>query len=183
MAKLKNFVTPAGTLSWPWIGKPDTRYNPEGVYKSDFIINEEQAKPLMALCEEVFVAEFGAAKLKKARMPFEEEVDEAGNPTGNIKFKFKSSRQPKLYDAKGKQIARTIQVASGTLAKVATALKPYATGINTGVTMYLNDVQILELVEFGGGGTKFKAEEGFDFVDEGGSDVAEPSTADESGDF
>ena len=186
MAKLKNFVTPAGTLSWPWIAKPDTRYNAEGVFKTSMVLSEDAAKPLMAMCEEVYVAEYGAAKLKKANMPWDEEADANGNPTGNIVFKFKSKRQPKLYDSKGKVIAKVLKVASGTTAKIATALNPYSTGINTGVSLYLNDIQILELVEFGGGaGGMFKAEEGFDFVDDGKPDLqqTEPDTSDESGDF
>jgi hypothetical protein len=182
--KLRSFVTPAGTLSWPWISKPDTRYVAEGVYKTSFILNDVESKPLMTACEEAFVAEYGAAKLKKANMPFDDELDANGNPTGNIIFKFKSKRQPKLYDSKGKVIAKVLQVASGTTAKIATALNPYATGVNTGVSLYLNDIQILELVEFNAG-AKFTAEEGFDYVDDGKSDVEqkEPSTADESGDF
>jgi hypothetical protein len=183
--KFKQAVSPIGTLSWPWLTKPDTRYNAEGVYKTSLIVNDVDAKPLMDLCTEVFIAEFGQAKLKKAVMPFDEELDANGNPTGNIVFKFKSKRAPGLFDAKAKPIAKTLNVASGTTAKIATALNPYATGVNTGVSMYLNDVQILELVEYGANAAnKFQQEDGFEFVDDGKADLVavEPSVA-EDGDF
>jgi hypothetical protein len=132
----------------------------------------------------MFIDEYGNAKLAKANMPFSPEVDDQGNETGNIVFKFKSKRQPKLYDAKGKVITKNLQVASGTVAKVATAINPYATGINVGVSLYLNDVQIIELVEYGKG-SLFGQEDGFEFDDDG--EPNEPSTtgskSEENADF
>lgn len=184
MAKLKTAITPKGTLSWPYIGKPDTRYNPEGVYKTSLIVSGEDAAPLMETCKQMFIDEYGTAKLAKANMPFSPEVDDQGNETGNVVFKFKSKRQPKLYDAKGKVISKNLQVASGTVAKVATAINPYATGINVGVSLYLNDVQIIELVEYGKGAL-FGEEDGFEFDDDGSEPT--PSTdgkrSEDSSDF
>lgn len=178
MAKLKTTVTPKGVLSWPYIGKPDTRYNPEGVYKTSLIVPAETAEPLMTMCKDAFIAEYGAAKMAKANMPFSSELDDQGQETGNVVFKFKSKRSPKLYDAKGKVINKVLQVSSGTVAKIATAINPYMTGINVGVSLYLNDVQIIELVEYGAG-AKFEAEEGYEAEDSG----AVTSDGEESPDF
>lgn len=184
MAKLKTTITPKGTLSWPYIGKPDTRYNPEGVYKTSLIVPAKEAESLMEMCKQSFISEYGDKKLAKANMPFTVEEDSDGNETGNVIFKFKSKRAPKLYDAKGKEIKKVLQVASGTVAKVATAINPYQTGINTGVSLYLNDVQIIELVEFGAG-AKFSAEDGYE--DDGSApafiEEKEPSLNEESEDF
>jgi hypothetical protein len=174
MAKLKTTVTPKGVLSWPYIGKPDTRYNPEGVYKTSLIVPAEAAEPLMTMCKEAFTTEYGATKMAKANMPFSPELDDQGQETGNVVFKFKSKRAPKLYDAKGKVINKVLQVSSGTVAKVATAINPYMTGINVGVSLYLNDVQIIELVEYGAG-AKFEAEDGYEAEDNGSTDDGKDS--------
>jgi hypothetical protein len=174
MAKLKNAITPKGVLSWPYIAKPDTRYNPEGVYKTSIVIPAADAAPLMELCKESFVNEYGQAKLAKAYMPFEVN-DEAAEVT----FKFKSKRQPKVYDAKGKVINKIPQISSGTVAKIATAINPYATGINVGVSLYLNDVQVIELVEYGAG-PRFGAEDGYEYEDDGSSPTKEPALNEET---
>jgi hypothetical protein len=169
MAKLKNAVTPKGVLSWPYIAKPDTRYNPEGVYKTSIVVSAADAAPLMELCKTQFVEEYGQAKLAKANMPFE-----VNEESGEVTFKFKSKRQPTVYDAKGKVIKNVPQISSGTIAKIATAINPYATGINVGVSLYLNDVQVIELVEYGKGNV-FGAEDGYEYEDDGSADVKEPS--------
>ncbi len=169
MAKLKNAITPKGVLSWPYVAKPDTRYNPEGVYKTSLVLQAEDAAPLMELCKTQFVEEYGQAKLAKANMPFE-----VNEESGEVTFKFKSKRQPTVYDAKGKVIKKVPQISSGTIAKVATAINPYATGINVGVSLYLNDIQVLELVEYGGG-AKFAAEDGYEYEEDDTSSVKEPS--------
>ena len=160
MAKLKTVITPKGVLSWPYIAKPDTRYNPEGVFKTSLILTAAEAAPLMEACTEAFVNEFGQAKMAKAMMPFE-----VNEESGEVTFKFKSKRQPRLYDAKGKQISKIPQVSSGTIAKVNAAINPYNKGINTGVSFYLNDIQIIELVEYQAG-PKFTAEDGFEAEDD-----------------
>jgi hypothetical protein len=161
MAKLKNAITPKGVMSWPYIAKPDTRYNPEGVYKTSLVVSSADAESLMKTCTDSFVAEYGSSKLAKANMPFE-----VNEEAGEVTFKFKSKRQPKAYDAKGKLITKMPQIASGTVAKIATAINPYQTGINTGVSLYLNDVQIIDLVEYGGA-PKFGAEDGYAYEADG----------------
>lgn len=172
MAKLKNAITPKGVLSWPFIAKPDTRYNPDGVYKTSLVLSAADAEPLMETCKEAFISEYGNTKMAKANMPFE-----VNEESGEVTFKFKSKRQPKIYDAKGKVISKVPQIASGTIAKIATAINPYQTGINTGVSMYLNDVQILELVEYGGA-AKFSAEDGYEYeAEDDDKPVKEPNFA------
>jgi hypothetical protein len=87
MAKLKNAITPKGVLSWPYIAKPDTRYNPEGVYKTSLVVTSAEAEKLMEECKEAFVSEYGQSKLAKAHMPFD-----INEESGEVTFKFKSKR-------------------------------------------------------------------------------------------
>ncbi len=171
MAKLKTVITPKGVLSWPYIAKPDTRYNPEGVYKTSLVLSAEDAEPLKKMVKDEFLKEFGEAKLAKALMPFDENAED-----GTVTFKFKSKRQPNIYDAKGKQIKKVPQISSGTIAKVNCAINPYNKGINIGVSFYLNDIQVIDLVEYGTG-PKFEAEDGY----EQDEDDSSPSFGDDNG--
>ena len=46
MAKAK-FTSPKGTAMWPWLSKPDTRFDAEGKYKSDLLVKKEDAKEIV----------------------------------------------------------------------------------------------------------------------------------------
>ena len=45
--KLIEFTTPKGIAQYPWLSKPDTKFNEEGVYKVDLIIPKSDAIPLI----------------------------------------------------------------------------------------------------------------------------------------
>ena len=55
-------------------------------------------------------------------------------------------------------IKGNLNVGTGSTIKVACGLSTYSAGGNTGVTMYLNAVQVIDLVEFGS--NAFSAEDG-----------------------
>jgi hypothetical protein len=46
-------VTPVGVAVFPWLTKPDTMHDPEGVYKVDLSVPEEDAQDLIAKLERV----------------------------------------------------------------------------------------------------------------------------------
>lgn len=152
MANLNKFVTPKGIAQYPWLTKPDTKFSEEGVYKVSLAIPEAEAKPFAKVIQDMFVAEYGQAKLPKAHMPFKKDEN------GNIVFSFKSKMKPRLYDAAGKPIKEDVSVGGGSTLKVSGAFGPYNKGANTGVALYLNAVQIINLVEFSS--SPFGAEEG-----------------------
>lgn len=144
MSKAK-FVTPKGSAVWPWLSNPDTRYNAEGVYKTDLMVPKDQAQAIMAKAKEIFVEEYGDKALPKAKWPFE--IDEE---SGGVRIRAKSAKKPVLYDAAGSVIKEDLNVGNGSGIKVSGVMSTYNAGGNTGVTMYLNAVQIIDLVEFGG---------------------------------
>jgi hypothetical protein len=107
--------------------------------------------------------------------PYGDDLDDEKEETGKIAVNFKSNAsfkngdgeviklKPALFDAAGNQIRRRINIGNGSILCVNCTVKPYAmkaevldssTGkkmeiTNCGVTLYINGVQIRELVEYG----------------------------------
>ena len=144
MSKAK-FVSPVGTAVWPWLAVPDTRFDAEGKYKTDLLVPKEEAKEMMAEAKKLYIEEFGEKALKAAKFPFE--IDEE---SGGVRFRAKSSKKPVVYDAQGSVIKDDLNVGNGSEIKISGLMATYNAGGATGVTMYLNAVQIISLVEFGG---------------------------------
>lgn len=169
MAK-PNFVSPKGTAAYAWLMKPDTKFNPEGVYKTSLVVKAgKEADAFVEAIKNAYVEELGAKKLAKANLSHDVNEDE-----GTVTFKFKSKQKPKLFDSKGKPITGEISVGNGSVIKVAGGFGAYDKGANTGVTLYLNSVQIIDLVEWTGS-SGFEAEEG--------GFVAEAAASSENPDF
>jgi hypothetical protein len=164
------FVTPKGTAAYAWLTKPDTKFNPEGVYKTSLVVPAKEAEKFIEAIKNAYVEELGAKKLAKANLSHEVNEDDT------VTFKFKSKSKPKLFDSKGKPITKEISVGNGSVIKVAGGFGPYDKGANTGVALYLNSVQIIDLVEWTGS-SAFGEEQG-GFVagdDDSTAEVAESS--------
>jgi hypothetical protein len=177
-------VTPAGIAVYPWLNKPDTKFNPEGVYKISLRVAATEAAPLLEKLE---------AKLEEAYAQVTKELTEKNKPTkglkkadltveeeenGTVLFKFKMkasgvrkdgsewSQKPALFDSKGQPLDEDTEVWGGSTVKVAFQAVPYynATNKSAGISMKLNAVQILKLVKGGGTASSygFGAEEGDD---------------------
>lgn len=172
---MKNFTTPKGAAGYSNLVKPDTKFHPEGQYKTSITLPKAEAESLMELArEEANELAVLDKKTKKVVMPegikypFVENEDD-----DTVTFTFKSKKKPKLFDAKGNPIkaaaAEELRIGGGSTIKVKGAFATYE-GFGGGVCAYLNEVQLIKLVEFGGGG--FKAED-----DEDGyvADNSEPS--------
>lgn len=152
MSKVVKVISPRGLAQWPKLFRPDTKFSEEGVYKTGLIVSPAEAKELQGKIKEVFTEEFGESKLAKASLPFKEDED------GNIVFQFKSKNKPLIVDSKGAPVSTEINVGGGSTIKVNAGIKAWSTGGKLGVTMYLNAVQIIGLVEFST--TGFQEEEG-----------------------
>lgn len=195
-------VTPVGIASYPYLNKPDTKFNTEGEFKVNLILGAEETEELRAKIDEMTEAQAAVvraeledklakaktgadkAKLKKAienlaaNVPYEETVDDDGNPDGGYVLRFKTkatfkdqktgktvARTIKLFDAK--RNPTTVAVFGGSKIKVAYEIAPYfvqATGAY-GVSLRINAVQIIELAQGGGGNGAsygFDEEDGFE---------------------
>ena len=179
--KLIQFTTPKGIAQYPWLSKPDTKFNEEGVYKVDLIIPKADAIPLLKQINEVFAEnvdkETKRAKgqdVVKAKPPYWEELDDAKQPTGNVVLRLKSKYKPAVFDAKGIPMVDS-NIWGGSELKVNGTIAPYFTSIiGAGVSLRLSAVQVIQYVEGGSGGA-----EGFGFKEEVGYEHKAPETFEE----
>lgn len=180
---LKEVVTPIGVARYPWLSKPDTKFDADGVFKVDLLI-EDVAKiaGLQKQIEEAIDQSVAQAKeenpkvarqIKRGDAPIIEDTDEDGNPTGKLilRCKTKAVRKrdgestPKvvpIFDAAGKRTKA--EVWGGSKLRLRIAIKPYfvaGTKI-AGVSLDLREVQVIELVQGGSAQPK-----GFDAVEGG----------------
>lgn len=133
---------------------------------------------------------------KIAEPPYAEVFDEAGVPTGEIDFRFGMQawvkpkdkegwdQEPALFNAMGQDLgkcAKAPRIGSGSTVVVNFSPNPFYTdGFGAGLSLRLNAVQILELVEFGKGSAKqfgFEAQPTGTFAGvAGGDDEADADT-------
>jgi len=191
MTKAKNprYVTPAGIAQYPYLTKPDTKFNPDGEYKISLEIPAADAQDIVTFLDEQYEAAVAKAKkenpgkkIKTGDVPYSVD-DESGKVTVRFKLKAKVApkngepfeQRPALFDAKGKPINQEAKIGGGSKVKVAYELVPYYTAIaGAGVSLRLKAVQVINLVEFGGGA----GAGAFGFGEEDGYEAEENSAED-----
>lgn len=189
----KSTVTPVGVAQYPSLTTPDTRFDERGTFKTNLILSEEAAQPMMDMVDamiekrkESLAEEMTPAKFKKAtqsvRTPFEFEENDNGEETGNVIFKCKTTasfvskrdgsvidKKVPIVDAK-KTTVSGITIGGGSKIKVAVELRTYyVPSIGLGVSARLQAVQLIELAEFAGGGkatSMFGEEDGYEATPE-----------------
>jgi len=164
----KTFTTPVGVANYPYISKPDTQFDAEGVYKVTLAVPEDEAKPVIDLINAELLAGIKAlkeskpkTKFKNAPLPYAKELDDDGNETGNvlIKFKSKAAYKPSVFDAKNNPMINH-NIWGGSEIKVNGAIAFYSSpSIGQGVTLRLRAVQVIQYVEGSDGASKFNFEE------------------------
>ena len=186
MSKIKNprYTTPAGIAQYPYLTKPDTKFNPDGEYKISVEIPGAAAQDIVTFLDEQFAASVAKAKkdnpgkkIKEGDVPYSVD-DDTGKVTVRFKLKAKVTpkqgdpfeQRPALFDAKGKPIGADAKIGGGSKVKVAYELIPYYTAIaGAGVSLRLKAVQVIDLVEFSGGASSeaygFGEEEGYEAED------------------
>ena len=173
-------TSPKGTALWCKIETPDREFNPKGMYSVDLVCAPEgQGVPefvekLETLRDTALEqANKGKPKPKqyKAREVYKEEYDAEGEPTGNIIFKFKMNnvddRKPgqnkvRLVGPKAsKGEIPMVTIGNGSTIRCAGFANPYAMASDKtiGVSLILEKVQLINLIEYGGG-DEFEDEEG-----------------------
>ena len=141
---------------------------------------------------EVVVNEMTPAKIKKLskgkrtevdkREVFSDNLDAADEETGKIEFKFSSAASgvskktgkvwefsPRLYDSGAREITGKLNIGNGSILQINYTPTAYfiAADCSVGCKMYVNDVMVHKLVEYGGD-PGFKAsddDEGFRYED------------------
>lgn len=178
----KTFTTPRGVAYYPYISAPDTKFDEQGHYKVNLCIPKEEAQPIIEQIKGELVAGIKAlkeakpnAKIKQAPLPFEDEVDEDDQATGNviIKFKSKAAYKPAIFDSKGTPMMKS-NIYAGSILKVNGSIAFYnSPAVGAGVTLRLRAVQVIEYVEGAVGATKFGFGEETGFTIEDQEEVEE----------
>lgn len=201
-----NYTTGKGQLvGFISINEPSTKFDKDGVYSTNILLSKEEGEKLAEKIKAVRTEQFKAygkgtkvADLTQC-VPFttvdeetgEEIVDEEGRFILKTKAKAfikdgKPAFRPQLFDSKGNKISIS-NIGAGTVAKVAVELSGYSVAGKTGVSVKLKAVQIIDLVEFGGGSAEsygFGEEEGFEGTEKVEETKAvETSEDDEDEDF
>lgn len=142
---LPKYNTPVGIARYPHLNKPDTRFDAEGKYKCDLILEaaDPEVVELIDYLESIRDAaydeavEAGAANPEKADV-FAVELDDSGDETDNIVLKTSLNAKgknkkgetwentPKLFDSLGNPLPSKLQIWSGSKLIIAGAARPYA---------------------------------------------------------
>ena len=164
MSLSKAINTPIGTLNYTFING-DGRDNLSGVaqYSTQLVLTEEEALPFIEEINALW-ASSGIKKQPKS-MGYKTQDD------GTIAFNFKTNveingkrNKVKVFDSKGKEADFSdIMIGNGTRGRVGATMSIYEQPAMAGVTLYLNKIQVIELIEYEGGGS----DEAFDEVQGG----------------
>lgn len=196
--------SPKGTLVFPRLVTPDTKFKVEGQFSTKLRLEGPEAVAFRTMIDTEHKNAFAEEKAKlmegagqaKARAkqltlgkpPYDPEVDEDGNETGALIFKFSrnasgvSKRTGKkwtatirLFDAAGNPVSG-IEPFGGTVARVGFYFQAYLVPASNqaGVSLKLDAVKIIDLVQRG---ERSADDYGFGEEEEGfsASDVAAPA--------
>lgn len=162
-------TTPRGVLVFPHLNKPDTKFKPEGDYRTKLRMPEEDAKPLIDKLQPMLDAVVAKAQKDSKRKGKKLKVndfytpcfDDNGDATGDVEFNFKMqasgvradgtkwTAKPDLFDAHGQPMPADVAIWSGTVARVAFEVGEYDKPIGIGLSLRLSAVQVIRLVSSG----------------------------------
>ena len=156
MAKKIPFVTPIGVARYPHITSPDaTGKFADNKFKTKLVVAKADAK---AFIDNIKAT---AKALGVKKLPFADDPDDESNIVITAKSKYK----PLVVDPKRKELKGDLSIGGGSKLRLAGFLFPY----DTGVSLQLTQVQVIELVK-GGGDVMFDEVEGAFSADDFGDD-------------
>lgn len=153
--KLPKAVSPVGTFQFPKLRVPDTKFNADGVYSVDLILEEDAADTFIKALHPAFEAAIAEGKAAYAELKpaqrakhaftandfYSLEYDDTEQPTGRVIVRFKAAaaftvkrkdaepervvRTIPVYDAKGNLIPPSVEIWGGTRGRVAFVYFPY----------------------------------------------------------
>lgn len=170
------FTTPAGSAGYLYLSVPDTKFKEDGEFRAQITLDAKHAAKIEALVEAELEKSVAKAKsenagkrIKQADSPVRTNDD--GSITLNTKCpafvtskktQERFSLRPTVFDGAGNRLNNDeLKAGQGSTIRVSIEIRPYFTAlVGAGVSLRVRAVQILELVEFGGGGSA--SNHGFD---------------------
>lgn len=182
-----NITSPKGKANWCKFKEPDTKYNAKGEFSTNLICDlsdpsvQEYIKKLEKIVDIAYnetIETLGPVKsngIRKAPV-YTEELNDNGVPTGNGIFKYKlkdledrkergDSTEIIVVDAKKNKLGKDAPlVGNGSVIRLVSYANPYymASTKTVGISHIWSKMQIIDLVEYGGGGDDFDDEDGFE---------------------
>lgn len=175
------FTTPKGLAQYPSIKTPDTKFNPEGDYKVNLVMEDDEktnslVSKLEAVLEDFYENDDNVKQaISKGRKVVTQDIYEK-DEEGHIVMKFKQkavitkkdgSKIPvkiRQFDSKGKPI--DVNIGRDSVIKVSFTANPYymPSTRTCGLSLRLLAVQVISLNEFGDASASsygFEEEEGY----------------------
>jgi hypothetical protein len=176
--KKTTFITPPVIAVWPKLDTPDSyqakdrKGNPKGEPKVRYTTDvkaapgHEEAFDKMRKSIEAYAKKV-LPDIDKPKTPFKPEMEKDGDKrvetgkllmtaTSGVKYK------PPVFDAKNNKLPEGLAIGGGSLIRLEVSLNDYEiSDDNAGVNLYINAVQVLDLVEKGVGKSNFEEADGF----------------------
>lgn len=151
------FTTNSGRAQYPWLNKPDTAFGNAPKYKTNLIMDWNEASDLVGKIQELVADTFGK-DADKARLPYKTDDE-----TGETVITVKSNYAPYFFDSQGQPLVdeQIPDIWAGSLIRLGGFIKPYQVSGTKGITLQLTKVQVIEPVSGkGSDGSSFGAVEG-----------------------
>jgi hypothetical protein len=131
-------VSPRGTLIWPWIRTPDTRFDSEGKYKVTLLLDPADA------AADAFIKQINSyvESVGGKNSPCKDHKDKDGNDTDKVAVTFGSAYKPAVFDSHRNKVPDEVDPGNGSEVRVAYTVNVYD-GFGGGVNLYLKAVQIV----------------------------------------
>lgn len=179
---LTKYTTSVGIARYPHLSEPDTKFDEDGVYTTQLILDVDDVEELEGLIEtaknelaDEIRSQKPNTKFKDGASPITDHDEDATKRIVKFKLKAKGGKgsetwdqKPAIFDAKAKPFTGSENIGGGSKIKVSCEIVPYHTALaGLGVSLRLKAVQVIDLVEFTGktgdaSAHGFSEEEGFD---------------------
>lgn len=137
--------TPIARTRYSHLSKPDTKWNSEGEYKTELVLDKatDETKAFVKSIEDAARSYYGP-DAAKAQLPLKTDAE-----TGELIFKAKSSFKPKFVDSDGVLLreANIPNIFSGSEIRMFVTLKPTSAQGKIYVSSYIQAVQLIKVVE------------------------------------
>lgn len=203
--KRTRYATPAGVAKWPHLTKPDFKFKDAGEFHTKLRIGAEDFENTMKpIIDEIYEDAVKKAKALNAKekkkppkvldLPYYKD-EEANEYEVSFKAKYswidratqeKKTRLVPIFNAAGTPMkGESLKIGNGTTMRVSYVIDPFHTALGVGVSLKLEGVKILNLVEYGANAESygFGEDESEAYPNEGYSGDAEESTGDDDAPF
>ncbi|NEW92767.1 hypothetical protein [Rhodopseudomonas sp. BR0M22] len=135
------FATEIMSARRPHLSEPETEGEyADGRYKTEATATEGYAQRFMEQIQKISVSYFGDKKA--VHLPWKNTKE------GDIAFIFRSpKKKPELLDSKGVPLSKSVIIREGCLVRIAGVIAGWEKGAMSGVSLWLDAVRVIRLVE------------------------------------